>query len=1069
MLVRQQGSTKTSIYQNWYNVAASDIPSQLSFQINLDPLANGLLRECQAMENLRETGSPHFHGRQNRIQDLQIPDSWTSQKASLAWSDRYTVAWICALHTELAAAQAILDEDHTIPFEANLPTLDSNTYTLGSIGHHDVVIACLPTTQYGTVNAANVIAHLIRTFTSVRFGLFVGIGGGAPGQADIRLGDIVVGTRVMQYDLGKAIGPDDFQRTATPRTCHQLFGTAITALRAKMEREENMISKAIRQEFERYPKYTHPELPDRLFIPNYSHPSTDDNCDDCDSTKLIFRSIRATKDPLIHYGGIASGNQVMRSATQRDQIAQQLNVLCFEMEAAGVMDALPCLPIRGICDYSDSHKNKDWQRYSAAAAAAYAKELLTIFPAAGTVLRAVLPEPVHIAPSFQEKHREKFIQSLWFDEMGNRENAIGDAQGETCRWFLEQPSYRSWLDPQNLDQHHGFLWIRGKPGAGKSTMMKFAYQNYRYMSRNTVVAKFFFNAHGEVLERTIEGMYRSLILQLLKGYSSLQCVLDDSIIDTESISGRPSLWILKRVLCSVILNLGNRAFTCFIDALDECDEQQTMDMVQYFEEVAEQAAGSHIPLRICFSSRHYPYIIVNRGIQLTLEDHPGHFQDLYDYVSRSLQIRDTVLCHKLARKASGVFLWVVLVVNILNKEYRHGGLALRRKVEEIPSGLSNLFRNILERGPENMEDFKLCILWILCAKRPLTPAELHHAIWSGLRHQDIVDQQLPYFNTQSQAEMCVISSSKGLAEIKKAKRPTVQFIHESVRDFLVQDRGLRELWPDLGLDWEIPSHETLKNCCNAYMDYVSMRSTTHQNSQPSLYKTFPFLSYACHEVLHHADVAARGRCQEGFLHSFFMHHQTTIIDCPRDHRPQYYTPRASLLYILASEDCPNLIRTVLQKSPNIDILGERHRYPLFAALIHRNRDSVAALLDAPSTVGVGVDVLERLNAMGSYYGKLSDHFKGHTPFSWAVAYNYVSLARLLLNKGADVNEHDSIGQSPIFLSSYGGHEAMTGLLIEKGADVNLRDTYKRSPLSWASMAGHTDVIYWAGRRFYGPC
>ena len=67
----------------------------------------------------------------------------------------------------------------------------------------------------------------------------------------------------------------------------------------------------------------------------------------------------------------------MRNGIDRDRISRELGgVLCFEMEAAGLMNTFPCLVIRGICDYSDSHKNKDWQAYAAATAAAYAKELL---------------------------------------------------------------------------------------------------------------------------------------------------------------------------------------------------------------------------------------------------------------------------------------------------------------------------------------------------------------------------------------------------------------------------------------------------------------------------------------------------------------------------------------------------------------------------------------------------------------------------------------------------------------------------------------------------------------------
>ncbi|PTB60189.1 hypothetical protein M431DRAFT_536930, partial [Trichoderma harzianum CBS 226.95] len=124
-------------------------------------------------------------------------------------------------------------------------------------------------------------------------------------------------------------------------------------------------------------KYTCPSsAQDRLFLATYSHSPERANCDSCDTSMLVYRPPRMDNHPVIHYGNVASGNQVMKDAISRDEIARELNIICFEMEAAGLSDALPCLVIRGICDYSDSHKNKQWQEYAAAAAAAYAKELL---------------------------------------------------------------------------------------------------------------------------------------------------------------------------------------------------------------------------------------------------------------------------------------------------------------------------------------------------------------------------------------------------------------------------------------------------------------------------------------------------------------------------------------------------------------------------------------------------------------------------------------------------------------------------------------------------------------------
>jgi nucleoside phosphorylase len=90
----------------------------------------------------------------------------------------------------------------------------------------------------------------------------------------------------------------------------------------------------------------------------------------------VQRPARKDSAPRIHYGNIASGNKVMKDGTTRDKIAKDEGVICFEMEAAGLTDHFPCLVIRGICDYADSHKNKIWQPYAAATAAAFARVLL---------------------------------------------------------------------------------------------------------------------------------------------------------------------------------------------------------------------------------------------------------------------------------------------------------------------------------------------------------------------------------------------------------------------------------------------------------------------------------------------------------------------------------------------------------------------------------------------------------------------------------------------------------------------------------------------------------------------
>lgn len=297
---------------------------------------------------------------------------------------RYTVAWICALHFEMAAARAMLDEEYVDrPQHAD----DTNSYVLGAIQNHNVVIACLPSDQYGTNNAAIVLSNITRTFPDIQIGLMVGIGGGVPTTADIRLGDIVVGVRVMQYDLGRTLS-DRFQRTGVPKTPHSSIRTVISNLRSRHELSGSRVPSILSKKMSKYPTYCLPTKPDRLFLSLYDHDTLVSTCDECDLSKLETRKLRSSTGPVIHYGGIASANTVMKDSTTRDEIARDLDVICFEMEAAGLMDIMPCLPIRGICDYSDSHKNKEYQRYAAATAAAYAYEFLETWGGGAPTIKA---------------------------------------------------------------------------------------------------------------------------------------------------------------------------------------------------------------------------------------------------------------------------------------------------------------------------------------------------------------------------------------------------------------------------------------------------------------------------------------------------------------------------------------------------------------------------------------------------------------------------------------------------------------------------------------------------------
>ncbi|KAF5545319.1 ankyrin protein 3 [Fusarium phyllophilum] len=972
---------------------------------------------------------------------------------------RYTVAWICALHIEMAAARAMLDEEHSeYPQQGN----DTNSYVLGSIHSHNVVIACLPDAQYGLNNAASVLSNMRRTFPNIEIGLMVGIGGGVPRKADIRLGDIVVGVRVMQYDIGKTV-KDGFQRTGDPKIPDSAIRTVISNLRSRHELNGTRVPSILREKMDSHAAYSRPSEPDRLFLASYHHSDPDLPCDQCDSSKLETRKLRLSTDPAIYYGGIGSANTVMKDSTIRDEIARELDVLCFEMEAAGLMDIMPCLPIRGICDYSDSHKSKGWQRYAAATAAAYAYEFLEVWR--GDSQEPYIGYTQEQNESFvaSERHQE-ILNSLDFEQIDARKLIIKAAHSKTCRWFLKHPDYLSWINRQQKSQHHGFLWIRGKPGAGKSTMMKFIYlqSKKKDCKHQSLTASFFFNARGEILEKTVSGMYRSLLLQLFRGFPDLECVLDDPELLPRNQSGCPPLNALKDLLRTAVVKLGQRSFTCFIDALDECDEQQVMDLVEYFEELAEQCSADNVDLYICFSSRHYPYIDIKFGIRIILEEEIGHGSDLESYVKSNLRIKDRALLaelqEKMLLKAAGVFLWVVLVVDIMNKENCRGRLAVRRRLEQVPSGLSELFKDLLKRDNSNMKELQLSLLWILLSERPLKPDEYYHAIWSGLYLEGLADLDIPEIDTEDSEDCfarCVISSSKGLAEITKVKQPRVQFIHESVRDFLIKDKGLQELWPELGPDWESVGHDRLKMCCysyfKSYMDKEPLKPDVFHHSGPKWTEAYPFLQYASEFVLHHSNLAANTADQQPFLESFRLFDWTCVVNIFEKFRVRKYSSDPDLLYILADRGCSSLIRSTLKDDAEIHIPSDtgRYVYPLIAAMAKGDKASVLALLCLPSAIYEGMDVTEGLlpNAGGA----------GRTPLSWACENGHFGIARVLVERDGQPIDVSGSTYSPLMFASKNGHTDIARWLVNHDADIH-RQYRNETAICLASSNGHAEVV-----------
>ncbi|PWY94657.1 purine and uridine phosphorylase [Aspergillus sclerotioniger CBS 115572] len=324
--------------------------------------------------------------------------------AQNAWThDDYRVGWLCTTPIEVNAARTMLDVEH-----GSLPTdqADDNSYILGEINRHTVVIAY--PALYAQTNAPHVVSNMLSAFPRIRFGLSVGICGAAPSEPDlvnpledIRLGDVVVAepgeshNGVCYYDSDLLETQNVFETNFRVRKPPAILQRAMRKLKSDHvlgnSQMVNYYNQAVTQRAAQLPLLAPYQFPgwnyDRLFEWDYAHATTAGNngCAQCDPTRLVVRGNRRSVDPVVHYGLIACGQTPLQSGAVRNRLRNSAvernldhDIYCFDTEAAGLGNKFSCVLIRGICDYSDGHRNKIWEPYAAVTAAAYAKDLLRV-------------------------------------------------------------------------------------------------------------------------------------------------------------------------------------------------------------------------------------------------------------------------------------------------------------------------------------------------------------------------------------------------------------------------------------------------------------------------------------------------------------------------------------------------------------------------------------------------------------------------------------------------------------------------------------------------------------------
>ncbi|CAI7569589.1 unnamed protein product [Penicillium manginii] len=950
--------------------------------------------------------------------------------------DDYTVAIICALPVEMAAVQAMLESRHS-PLPT--PPSDHNAYSLGRIGAHNIVIACLPAGVYGTTSAAIVASSLLFTFPSIRFGLMVGIGGGVPSNVvDIRLGDFVVSKPtasfggVIQFDYGKTVTSGSFHRTGLLNKPPQILLTAMSRLQADHLSSGSSLSDELSSVADKNHIFAYPGRDvDRLFHADYEH-AGGVTCEECDAKHLLARVPRPGNLPNIHYGLIASGNQVIKHAGTRDRLARELGVLCVEMEAAGMMDQFPCLVIRGICDYSDSHKQKAWQPYAAATAAAYAKEILKMVPGK-QVEKSVLATAATSSNAELVSRVSHWLTPTNFFAVQN--DVISKRQEGTGEWLLHSAEYKTWSCGKQRT-----LFCQGIPGAGKTVMSSIVINDIqmKFGDDDEIGVAYLFCNFKRQSEQTPTDLFASLLKQLVEG----QPVLPEAVETLYEHHVRSKTRPMFHELSQVLLQATSRFRRVFwiIDALDECatvDGARDRILREIFRLQKQARISLFVTSRLIPDIQHQFQDELSVEIRASDEDVQRylaeHMSRLPSCVFQDRELQETIKT-EIVRAACGMFLLVQLHIDSLyDKTTRK---SIRQALEKLPKGIDELddaYESAMERITSQKHGFqklaRRVLLWITCTKRPLTTQELRHAL--------AVEPGQPELDEENTTEVTdMVSVCAGLVTIDE-ESDVIRLVHYTTQDYFQRTQKR----------WFADAESEVAKICIAYLAFNAFATGlcyTDETFEARLKSNALFLYAACNWG-HHTREA-----------SYELNE--TVLDFLENEAKVSSSTQAMTISMKQpgySQNVPQLVKGVhlaayFGLTKVLDILLRNGNYPDLQDTYGRTPLSWAAENGQEASVELLLDS-DRVDA------NFRDE-NGESPLSWAAKKGHLRTVKSLLDRGSEPDIPNASGRTPLSLAAENGHAAVVELLVWNCAEVNSQDKLSMTPLAWAAARGYSTVI-----------
>ncbi|KAI9371162.1 hypothetical protein BJX61DRAFT_548493 [Aspergillus egyptiacus] len=908
-----------------------------------------------------------------------------SQHQSPFPNEDYTVGWMCALPVEFAAARGMLDEEHGEP-QSPLADADNNSYVLGTIGKFKVVVACLPLHQLGAASAAASAKEMLFTFPKIRVGLLVGIGAGIPGvddDPDIRLGDVVVGTSsktggVIVYDFGKQLSDGSFESLSVLNRPPRSLASALTKLQTQHVMNGNQIMRFVDEMLEKYPSmldngYTHPGLSsDRLFLSSYQHAG----------------------------GKTSSGNMVVKDAITRDKLREKHGAICLEMEAAGLMNNFPCLVIRGISDYADSHKNDRWKPFAPAVAAAYTKEFLGCVqikdvdgePTVKDIITKVHEDVVKIrnlATLEQYQHILEWLTPLNADDRQN--DILKKRQEGTGLWFLQSAEFSEWTRQPNQT-----LFCPGIPGAGKSMMSAIVVEYLKLQSQENpdIHTCSIFCSYQPNPQESVVDLLLSLLRQLAVKGTAIHPGIENMYARHSRYRTRPSMMEIKTELVKVAQQY--KIVFIVIDALDEYCSSSAEELQKLLTTLFNLQAEA--PINILATSRPHSQILL-RFEGCARKEIRAQDGDIETYVNeRMLNSEGSAISyypevqvrvrHEVMKSVDGMFLLAELHMNHLMDYITQGELEIA--LEELPHGNNkltdayNLAMAKIEAKRGDGERYKLAVQilsWLAYSKRALFAKELQHALATRPGDTDLNPKFLPPLEI-------IGSLCAGLVEHDQ-NTGIIRLVHYTTKEFLVK----QDMLQDAEMEITKTSITYLSFGC-----FSSGRSTK-PNEYTHRQKKYPLHHYSAQHWASHASAA-----------------------------------------LVNSEDTLSFLSGLLEKDFNVYAAGQA----MMAHSVHGDEEPMASnWLDFIPRRMTKVHLVasgEDMNARDS---------DGMTPLAYATRYGQLEVVKLLLKSGStfpDVEDH------------YGRTPEIAQLLIQYGANPQTRDDSGCSPLCGAADTGDMELI-----------